>query len=162
LKGTALTGAHLPPARGWVVPLAALLCMVALRFALADEVVMHVRTVLATESGGADFDNRLDGLRRQLSGLFRYRSYRLVKDEERHCPIGLRNNFEIPGGRFLEVVPVALREDRVRLRVLLIEGTSPPPLDTDFTVPNRGNIWVGSPRNPDGALLISIGAEARE
>ena len=45
---------------------------------------------------------------------------------------------------------------------LLIEGTSPPPLDTDFTVPNRGNIWVGGPYNPDGVLLISIGAEAMQ
>jgi hypothetical protein len=150
----------LPPARRWVVPLVLLLCAVALRIALADdEVALHVRTVLATDSG-SDFDNRLDGFRRQLRGLFHFTSYRLVKEEERHCPLGRRNNFEIPGGRYLEVLPVALRENRVRLRVLLIEGTSPPPLDTDFTVPNRGNIWVGGPRNPDGVLLISIGAEA--
>jgi hypothetical protein len=153
--------AMVPPTRRWIVPLAVLLCALALRLALADEVALHVRTVLATESG-SDFDNRLVGLRRQLRGLFHYSSYRLVKDEERHCPLGLKNNFEIPGGRFLEVMPVALRDDRVRLRVLLIEGTSPPPLDTDFTVPNRGNIWVGGPRNPDGALLISIGAEATQ
>jgi len=149
-----------PPARPWVLPLAVLLCAVAVRLAVADdEVALHVRTVLATDSG-SDFDNRLDGYRRQLRGLFHYTSYRLVKEEERHCPLGRKNNFEIPGGRFLEVLPVALRENRVRLRVLLIEGTSPPPLDTDFTVPNRGNIWVGGPRNPEGVLLISIGAEA--
>ncbi len=120
-----------------------------------------MRTVLATDSG-SDFDQRLTGYRRQLRGLFHYTSYRLVKEEERHCPFGLPNNFEIPGGRYLEVLPVALKEDRLRLRVLLIEGTSPPPLDTDFTVPNRGNIWVGGPYNPDGVLLISIGAEAMQ
>ena len=150
-----------PPARRWIPPLVVLFCAVALRVALADEVAVHVRTVLATDSG-SDFDTRLQGYSRQLRGLFHYTSYRLVKDEERHSPLGLKNNFEIPGGRFLEVLPVALRENRVRLRVLLIEGTSPPPLDTDFTVPNRGNIWVGGPRNPEGVLLISIGAEATE
>ena len=138
-------------------------CAVAPEFAAADDevVALHVRTVLATDSG-SDFDARLDGYRRQLRDLFRYTSYRLVKEEDRHCAFGRPNNFEIPGGRYLEVLPVQFREDRLKLRVLLIEGTSPPPLDTDFTVPNRGNIWVGGPRNHDGVLLISIGAEATQ
>jgi hypothetical protein len=141
--------------------LVALVCVLGMRAASADEVVLHVRTVLATEDG-SDFDSRLTSYRRQLRGLFHFNSYRLVKSEDRQCPFGRSNNFEIPGGRFLEVLPVAFKEDRLRLRVLLIEGTNPPPLDTDFTVPNRGNIWVGGPRNPDGALLISISVEAQE
>ena len=150
-----------PLARRWLIPFAAVLSAIFVRLAVADsEVALRVRTVLATDSG-SDFDQRLTGYRRQLRGLFHYTSYRLVK-EERHCPFGLPNNFEIPGGRYLEVLPVALKENRLRLRVLLIEGTSPPPLDTDFTVPNRGNIWVGGPYNPDGVLLISIGAEAMQ
>jgi hypothetical protein len=152
----------LPLARRWLIAFAALLSAIFVRLAFADnEVALRVRTVLATDSG-SDFDQRLTGYHRQLRGLFHYTSYRLVKEEERHCPFGLPNNFEIPGGRYLEVLPVALKENRLRLRVLLIEGTSPPPLDTDFTVPNRGNIWVGGPYNPDGVLLISIGAEARQ
>lgn len=152
---------RLPPARRWIVPVAALLVAVAVRIALAEgEVAVHVRTVLATDSG-IEVDSRLASYRRQLRGLFHYSSYRLVKEEERHGPFGSPSNFEIPGGRYLEVLPVALKQDRLRLKVLLIEGTSPPPLDTDFTVPNHGNIWVGGPRNPDGVLLISIGAEAR-
>jgi hypothetical protein len=147
--------------RRFGIPLILGLCAVAVRIVLAGDegVALHVRTVLATDSG-SDFDTRLDGYRRQLRGLFRYNSYRLVKQEDRRCAFGLPNNFEIPGGRYLEVLPVQFREDRLKLRVLLIEGTSPPPLDADFTVPNRGNIWVGGPRNPDGVLLISIGAEA--
>jgi hypothetical protein len=149
-------------ARRSAAPLSALLLAICGQLAFAgSEVAVRVRTVLATDSG-SDFDQRLTGYRRQLRGLFHYTSYRLVKEEERHCPFGLPNNFEIPGGRYLEVLPVALKEDRLRLRVLLIEGTSPPPLDTDFTVPNRGNIWVGGPYNPEGVLLISIGAEAMQ
>jgi hypothetical protein len=152
----------LPPVRRWAVPLCALLCAVAVRLALADgEVALHVRTVLATDSDSG-VDSRLGSYRHQLRGLFHYSSYRLVKEEDRQGPFGSPNNFEIPGGRYLEVLPMEFKEDRLRLRVLLIEGTSAPPLDADFTVPNHGNIWVGGPRNPDGALLISIGAEATE
>ena len=135
---------------------------VVVRLAFAEEQVsIHVRTVLATDSPNG-VDTRLANYRRQLHQLFHYSSYRLVKEEDRNTPFGNANNFEIPGGRYLEVLPMQLKEDRLRLRVLLIEGTSPPPLDTDFTVPNHGNIWVGGPRNPDGVLLISIGAEATQ
>ncbi|MGH7896888.1 MAG: hypothetical protein ACREQQ_02985 [Candidatus Binatia bacterium] len=120
---------------------------------------LRVRTVLADNGKGA-FDARLNpACRRQLSGLFRFSSYRLMKEEARQVPWGRPNNFEIPGGRYLEVLPMAFKENRLRLRVLLIEGTSPPPLDTDFSVPNHGNIWVGGPKHRDGVLLISIGAE---
>ena len=106
---------RIPAARLWMAPLAALLCAIAVRIALADdEVALHVRTVLATDSS-ADFDSRLSGYRRQLRGLFHYSSYRLVKEEERRCPFGLPNNFEIPGGRYLEVLPMALKEDRVQI-----------------------------------------------
>ena len=130
------------------------------RLAHAEQLVeIQVRTVLATDSP-VGFDQRLGNFRRQLHQLFHYTSYRLVKAEERRTAFGNPNNFEIPGGRYLEVLPMQFKEDRLRLRVLLIEGTSPPPLDTDFTVPNHGNIWVGGPRNRDGVLLISIGAEA--
>lgn len=149
-----------PPLGRWGWPLLVLLGAVAVRLVLAEEVALHVRTVLATD-GAAGVDARLASHRRQLHGLFHYSSYRLVREEERQVPFGSPNNFEIPGGRYLEVLPVAFKEDRVRLRVLLIEGTSPPPLDTDFTVPNHGNIWLGGPRDPDGVLLISIGAEAK-
>ncbi|MGH7858042.1 MAG: hypothetical protein ACREQY_12005 [Candidatus Binatia bacterium] len=127
--------------------------------ALAQEhVALRVRTVLATDTG-SEFDARLDQHRQQLKGLFRYSSYRLVKEEERRCPWGSPNSFEIPGGRYLQVLPIGYKNERVKLKVILIESGNAP-LDTDFSLPNHGNIWVGGPKHPDGVLLISIGAEA--
>jgi hypothetical protein len=124
----------------------------------AEQVALRVRTVLATDTG-AEFDSRLAAQRDQLRSLFRYSSYRLVKEEERRCSWGSPNNFEIPGGRFLQVLPIGFEDDRVRLKVILIERGGAPPLDTNFSLPNHGTIWVGGPRHSEGVLLISIGAE---
>lgn len=121
---------------------------------------LWVRTVLATD-GGSFFDERLSKQRRQLEGLFRYSSYRLIKEERRHCRFGNPNSFEIPGGRYLQIIPKEFTGSRVHMKVTLIEGTSAPPLDTDFSLPNDGNIWVAGPKHPEGVLLISIGAEAK-
>lgn len=126
-----------------------------------SQVAVRVRTILATDSEGG-FDRRLDSHRGQLKRLFRYSSYRLVKEEERQCAWGSPNNFEIPGGRYLQVLPIGYKGDRLKLKVILIEGPSSPPLDTDFSLPNHGNIWVGGPKHPEGVLLISIGAEAQQ
>lgn len=139
------------------VALVVVLALVGVAFA-DEDVAVRVRTVLATDTG-SDFDVRLQQARQQLFGLFRYSSYRLVKEEERRCNWGSRNSFEIPGGRFLQVWPMGYKDERVRLKVILIEsGTAP--LDTDFSLPNQGTIWVGGPKHPDGVLLISIGADA--
>ncbi len=151
-----------PQAPGRIRWISALAVVGSLAFGAAvayAQVAIHVRTVLASETG-SEFDQRLDACRRQLKGLFHYPSFRLVKEEQRRVPWGSQTNFEIPGGRFLQVFPVGEKENRLRLKVILIEGANPPPLDTDFSVPNHGNIWVGGPRNADGILLISIGAEA--
>ena len=122
-------------------------------------VTLRVRTVLATNTG-ADFDARLEEQRRQLEGLFRYSSFQLVREERRYSDWGKPNSFEIPGGRFLQVVPKAYQDRRLKLKVVLIEGSAGPPLDTDFSLPNNGNIWVGGPKHSEGVLLISIGVEA--
>lgn len=122
-------------------------------------ILVRVRTVLATDSG-SEFDARLEPQRRQLVGLFRYSSFRLVSDESRRCGFDSPQSFEIPGGRYLQVKPLGARNDRLRLKVMLLEGASRPPLDTLFSVPDHGNIWLAGPRHPEGILLISIGVHS--
>ncbi|MGH7802819.1 MAG: hypothetical protein ACREQJ_00600, partial [Candidatus Binatia bacterium] len=141
---------------------AALIVMVTSAVALAQQpgFLVRVRTVLATDSG-TELDARLDERqRRQLINLFRYSSFRIVSEESRECDLDSPQSFQIPGGRFLQVKPLGTRNDRLRMKVMLIDGASPPPLDTLFSVPNHGNIWLAGPRHPDGTLLISIDAEA--
>ncbi len=140
---------------------AALIVMVTSAVALAQQpaFLVRVRTVLATDTG-SELDARLDERqRRQLINLFRYSSFRIVSEESRECGVDSAQSFQIPGGRYLQVKPLGTRNDRLRMKVVLLEGASPPPLDTLFSVPNHGNIWLAGPRHPDGTLLISINAE---
>jgi hypothetical protein len=128
-------------------------------FAQQPGFLVRVRTVLATDTG-SELDSRLDERqRKQLISLFRYSSFRIVSEESRECELDSPQSFQIPGGRFLQVKPLGTRNDRLRMKVVLLEGASPPPLDTLFSVPNHGNIWLAGPRHPDGTLLISINAE---
>jgi len=149
------------PAHGvaWVVAaLAVLPLAVVADVAEAQErVALEVGTVLATNSSD-HIDAQLASVRGQLQRLFRYTSYRLVKQEKSDVSCGNPASFEIPGGRHLEVTAKDTRGGRVALNVALMKGRHEL-LRTDLTLGKRGTIMVGGPRFENGVLIIWIGAK---
>jgi hypothetical protein len=130
--------------------------------ALAGETVeLHIETVLATNSS-QEFDQRLDDMRPQLR-MFRYSSYRLVQAERRRVGWGTPVDFNLPGGRFLQVVPKSYANQRIALQLMLMEGATPTPLmGTSLSIRNHGTFFVGGRTHEEGTLIIRIGAIAEE
>ena len=127
--------------------------------ASANEMIeVRVGAVLASNSG-QEIDPRLVSMNRQLRALFPYTSYRLVKESHRQVMCGGKIGFDIPGGRYLLVMPKGIKNERVSLRVMLIEGTRPV-VDTALTLRNHATFLVGGPRHEHGVLIITIGADA--
>jgi len=123
-------------------------------------VEVRIGVVLASNTS-KDFDPRLVAFRQQFNTLFPYSSYRLVKEARQQVPWGGRIGFDIPGGRYLMVIPKGFRNDRVTMKVVLIEGTRPI-VDTALSLKNHGTLLVGGPRGADGVLILSIGADKLE
>jgi len=121
-----------------------------------DQVQVQVGTVYATNSG-EHFDQGLESMRAQLERLFRYSSYKLVKREDRDVGWGDPVDVELPGGRFLRVMPKSAGGERVSLDVMLRKDRRVL-MDTEFTVRPHGTVMVGGPRHEDGVLIIWIGA----
>ena len=61
----------------------------------------------------------------QFDSLFRYSSYRLMKHERRALDWGQGASFDIPGGRYLVIAPQELRDSKVSMKVMLLEGGRP-------------------------------------
>jgi hypothetical protein len=119
-------------------------------------VEVRIGAVVASNSG-QEVDHRLAAWQREFRTLFPYSSYRLVKEETRLVPWGGKAGFDIPGGRYVLVIPREYKNDRVSMKVMVIEG-SRPIVDTTLSLRNRGTFLVGGPRDPDGVLILSIGA----
>lgn len=130
--------------------------------AIAEEMVeLRIETVLATDVV-EKLDDRLSDMRKQLD-IFRYSSYRLVQEERRRVAYGKEANFQLPGGRFLQVMPKQRTKDSISLQVMLLEGATPTPLmNTSLLIPNHGMFFVGGPKHAAGALIIRIGAAISE
>ncbi len=122
-----------------------------------NAVEVRIGAVLASNSG-KEFDARLASLHRQFDILFPYSSYRLVKEERRQVPWGGKAGFDIPGGRYVLVVPREFKNDRVSMKVMVLEG-SRPIIDTVIALRNHATFLIGGPRQPDGVLILSIGAD---
>lgn len=118
-------------------------------------VQVRIGTILASNES-EDFDPKLSRMKNQLE-VIKYSSYRLIKEESQR--VGWRSNavFEIPGGRSLIVVPQEYRNERLALKVRLIEGEKPL-LDTTVRLRNRGYFLLGGPAHEGGVLILSISA----
>ena len=117
-----------------------------------------IGSVLATDVG-QEFDVRLASMKPQFESLFRYSSYRLMKQERRAVSWGAGASFDIPGGRYLVVAPQELRDSKVSMKVMLLEGGRPL-IDTSVALRNRGVLLLGGPKEQEGVLIIAIGAES--
>lgn len=133
-------------------------CTLAADAAGAEDVVLQVVTVKASQRG--ESDPELRPLRPRLRRLVGYRSYRMVDDQQRGCAWRSPQQFQLPGGRVLMLQPVGLSDQRVVMRVRLLQGTEQL-VDTDVQLRNQGTMFFAMGRNGrtnDGALLIMLKA----
>jgi hypothetical protein len=121
-------------------------------------VQVKIGTILASNESD-QFDARLRPMERQLK-VMKYRSYRLLKEDNQSVAWNDNATFEIPGGRSLAVSPQDSKDKQIALKVRLTEGTKPL-LDTTVRLQGRGYFLLGGPPHEGGALVISISASAQ-
>ena len=128
--------------------------------ALAEEVELHIETVLASNSS-KEFDARLQELKPLLVRTFRYSSYRLVQEIRQQARWGEEIKVALPGERYMEVTPKAYDRHRISLQVMLREGINPTSLlNASLSFPDSGTVVFAGRRQKDGVLIIRIGATA--
>jgi len=129
--------------------------------ALAEEVELHIETVLASNSS-KEFDARLQELKPLLVRTFRYSSYRLVQEIRQQARWGEEIKVALPGERYMEVTPKAYDRHRISLQVMLREGINPTSLlNASLSFPDSGTVVFAGRRQKDGVLIIRIGATAK-
>jgi len=130
--------------------------------AMAEEVELHIETVLATNSS-KKFDTRLEDLKPLLVRTFPYTSYRLVQEVRQQARWGEEIKVALPGDRQMQVIPKAYEHHRIALQVMLREGTNPTSvLNASLSFPNSGAIFFAGRKHNDGVLIIRIGVTAKE
>ncbi|GEM_PF-2444678 len=117
---------------------------------------VKVQCVLGTDTN-LGLDERLRPIGSRLQRLFRYSTYRLVSYHKGHAICGQGTAFDLPGGRVLHVEPQDVRDDTIRMQVVLFQGEKPL-MTTDVKLLNHGLLFLGGSRYEQGMLIIAIEA----
>jgi RNA polymerase sigma-70 factor (ECF subfamily) len=105
--------------------------------------------------GGCGREMRLRPWLPRLQEVFGYSTYEPISAFEAIMPIGLSQRFSLPGGRELELQPMAVRPPVVRLLVKVRRG-GVSELTTLLDVPPRRPALIGGPPHGSGVLIIAI------
>lgn len=120
---------------------------------------IQVTTVRATEQGQSD--PVLAGLRPRLRRIVGARAYQVVGQESRHCTWRTSEDFTLPDGVSMHLVPRALEQGTVLMQVRLLDGRRRL-VHTDVRLRNRGTMVFGmgrDPRGSEGSLIVLLKAE---
>lgn len=130
--------------------------------ALAEEVELHIETVLANNSS-KKVDTRLQNLEPILNRTFHYTSYRLVQDIRQQARWGEEMKVALPGDRHMQIIPKAHDGNRIALQVIFREGTNPTSLlHASLSFPTSGTVVFAGRKQKDGVLIIRLGATVNE
>ena len=121
------------------------------------QVLVRMRVVLASNVG-QNVDPSLNDVHKELGSLFRFTSYRLLRDETLN--LVPNRTVSVQGrrpGRFMEVTLVGLQRDSAKLRIRVIrEGKDI--LDTQVKLSSGRTVLIGGPRHGEGVVIFAVSA----
>jgi RNA polymerase sigma-70 factor (ECF subfamily) len=107
--------------------------------------------------GGCGRAVRLQPWMPRLREVFGYSSYEPISAFETTMPLGTLQRFALPGGRELQIQPLAIRVPVVRIAVKILRGPMTE-IATVMDVPPRRPALIGGPPHGTGVLIIAIRA----
>jgi hypothetical protein len=125
----------------------------------AQPLDIQVTTVRALEEGPCD--PQLESLRPRLRHIAGYRSYHLIREQQRRVAWRNTEAFDLGDGRSLVLLPKGMVDERVMMQVRLLEGRKRL-VDTNVRLANGGTMVFGvgrDARSGDGAILILLRAQ---
>lgn len=125
----------------------------------ASQVLTDVKVIHASTGGGGgpeeQSDSSLKGIIKELKSVFKYTSYRLLKDKRFNLNFNQQGLVNLPGNRTLLVVPSDTDGNRIRYQIN-IQKNFHSIFQTQVMLKNNSSITIGGPELDSGVLLINI------
>ncbi|MCP3876357.1 MAG: hypothetical protein GY699_24855 [Desulfobacteraceae bacterium] len=119
-----------------------------------NRVLTDVKVIHASTSS-IHLDPRLKGIVSELRSVFKYTSYRLLKDQSMDLKFNVAGHVNLPGERTLVVLPSDMDGKRIRYQIN-IKKKDRSIFQTQVLLKNNSSITIGGPQFNDGVLLFNI------
>ncbi len=123
---------------------------------VSAQIQIHLRVIEASNVGSS-IDPSLRDLTEQLGSLFRYTSYRLMKDEKRTLAPNQGTSIPVHEGRSIEIIQVGHQPNMVELRVR-IRRDNTDLLNTQVRLSPGRTVLIGGPKHREGVSILALSA----
>lgn len=126
----------------------------------ADSTVSTDIKIIHASTGSNQIDPGLNAIIGELESVFKYTSYRLMKDEHLNLKFGQSGQVSLPDSRTLEVIASNTDGKRIQYQILIRESDHII-FKTQIALKNGSSITIGGPGFNNGTLLFNIAGSAR-
>jgi len=111
--------------------------------------------VIHASNGPVHIDPGLKKIISELESVFKYTSYRLLKDQRLNLHFNQKGRVNLPGKRALIVIPTDMDGKRIRYQIN-IQKNNHSIFQTRVLLRNNSSITIGGPQFNNGFLLFNI------
>lgn len=140
--------------------LAAVISFLAVYPAAAKGTVLTDIKVIHASTQSSHVDPGLSSIIHELESVFKYTSYKLMKNETLTLKFGQKGQVKLPDKRVLEVLPSGMEGKRIRYQIQ-IKKINKTIFKTQVLLKNNSSITIGGPKFKKGTLLFNISGSAR-
>ncbi len=113
--------------------------------------------VIEASNVGSSIDPSLRDLHDQLGSLFRYTSYRLIRDETLSLSPNRTTSVAFQEGRSIEVTQIGLQKNIAELRVRITSDRTEI-LNTQVRLSPGRTVLIGGPKHGQGVAILALSA----
>ena len=128
--------------------------MISQQSAASSVIRLNIKTILASQKSG-DIDPSLRSLANELQTVFKYSSYRLLKQDDLNLKLKESGQVSLPDNLIMKITPMALSGDRSTINLEILSGNRTI-FQTVIRLLNKSSITVGGPKHQGGYLLFNI------
>jgi hypothetical protein len=119
-----------------------------------NEVSTNVRVIHASTESNY-IDPGLQGIVAELETVFKYTSYRLLKEKRLNQSFNQKGRVNLPGKRALMITPLDQDGKRIRYQINILKNKKSV-FQTRILLRNNSSITIGGPKFKNGYLLFNI------
>ncbi len=130
------------------------LCFVSVPAFGKGQVMTRVKVIHAS-TGQNYLDPDLQGIISELKTVFKYTSYKLVKEKRLNQNFNRKDRVNLPGKRTLVILPLDTNGNRIRYQINILKNKNSV-FQTRILLRNNSSITIGGPKFNNGYLLFNI------
>jgi len=128
--------------------------------AFAESQVLTEVQVIHASTEPLHVDPGLKKIIHELQSVFKYTSYRLIKNQRLNLGFHQRGQIPLPGNRTLVVIPTNMEGKRIRYQINIRKNRQSI-FQTQVLLRNNSSITIGGPKFHNGVLLFNISGSVR-